>query len=297
MATKKRPAPSTEDIVDSINERSQEMRAVTEEDMATFQEPVADTDPGMVTVREAGVASPTAPVRRPGQVRGTPGVLSGRVIGEELDPNAERALKDPKVAAKYQSIKERIREYLELEGRRTELMRSIAEQLLELRQQFKQPGSKGKRLDWNGESDAYRALAHLVYLDAGATGPEGASLQRAIRYHVDQRKRELVPRRQWDHYNIQALSQGERAALAKRFASEHEALTSGAEQVGTKAKKGEVTGSQLVSLAKTIEKGVSVYQPEALHTLTPKQRDAFRERMAHVREQADSLLEELDAID
>ncbi|MEV8056561.1 hypothetical protein AB0P37_08540 [Streptomyces antimycoticus] len=258
--------------------------------------PDTEADTPTATVIEPGTVS-TTDVRTP-RDRRTPKTLDGRVVvGEEIDPNAERALRDPKVAADYAEIKSGLHKYMELDQSRTEALKFIARKLMDLRAHFKEPGSRGRMTDWNGSSLAYSALANLVYRDAGLIGPEADSTKRAVRYHVEALKRELVPRKHWDHYGVSEITQGQRQMLAKKFQTEHTSVGETTQEVSRKALAGEVTGSQLVSLAKQIDRGVSVYTAEALRTLTPKQRSAFKERMESLRQHADELLRELDSLD
>ncbi|MGP3940497.1 hypothetical protein [Streptomyces sp. 6N106] len=266
--------------------------------LADIDRRTADTDTvtGVVTTfKEPGTVANTDVTTPRG--RQTPKVLSGRVVGEEIDPNAARALRDPAVAADYAEIKTGIRQYVELDKNRTEALKFIARKLMDLRAHFKEPGSRGRMIDWNGGSDAYSALATLVYRDAGLTGPDAESTKRAVRYHVESLKRELVPRKQWDHYGIQELTQSQRQQLANAFQAEHKRVNETTQEVSRKALAGEVTGSQLVSLAKSIDRGVAAYSAETLKKLTPKQRGEVRERMQSLRQHADELLQELDSLD
>lgn len=227
-----------------------------------------------------------------------PKVLSGRVVTESVDPNAERALRDPAVAADYNAAKKTLQELVRLEGRRTKVLKSLARQLCSLRAHFKQPGTRGRRpTDWNGESVEYQALANLLYVDVGLAGPEHESTKRAIRHHVEDVKRELVPAKDWDRYGIQALSRGQRQALASKSAKALEDVAETAEATAAQASAGQATGAQLVSLAKRIDAGISVYSTTSLRTLTPAQRTTFREQLEDTREKADAILRELDSLD
>lgn len=227
----------------------------------------------------------------------TPSVLSGTVVAESVDPNAERALKDKGVAADYRAAKSLFLELKELEGERVAKLRAIADKLMDLRAHFKEPGSRGKRIDWNGISQDYKAVATLLYRDVGIDGEEHASTQRSVRYQVENVKRERVPKKDWDHYGVQALTRGQRQALASKFGKNLDSLKTAADETGKSAATGQVTGAQLVTLAKQIDRGISVYSQAPLQALTPKQRQTFRDQLQHTRERTEAILRELDGLE
>ncbi|MEU6072123.1 hypothetical protein ABZ864_48830 [Streptomyces sp. NPDC047082] len=66
----------------------------------------------------------------------------------------------------------------------------------------------------------------------GLEGPDGAGTKRAIRHHVEDRKRKVIPANDWDHYGVQALTRGRRAGLEKTTA---QALTTVPETADTAA--------------------------------------------------------------
>jgi len=243
------------------------------------------------SVATRGKTSAKVPAKR------TPTVIEGVAVTEHIDPDAERALKDPAVAADYNAAKTLFRDLLDLEGQRLEKLKAIAETLTDLRAHFKQPGSKGRRIDWNGDSTEYKALAALLYRDLGLEGADHDSTKRSIRYQVENVKRERVPAKQWEHYGIQALTRGQRQALTAKFGKNLDEVETAAEETGKQAAQGTVTGAQLVALAKRIDAGISVYSMASLRTMTPNQRKTFREQLADTRAKTDALLKELDGLD
>lgn len=228
---------------------------------------------------------------------GAPTVLAGRVVTEHVDPDAERALKDPQVATDYNEAKSHLQELAALEKNRTEVLKAVAQKLMDLRAHFKQPGSKGRRTDWNGESVEYQALAKLAYQDAGVLGPEADTTKRSIRHHVEDVKRELVPAKDWEHFGIQALTRGQRQVLTAKSAKALEEVGASAEETGSAAATGKATGQQLVTLIKRIDAGLSVYSLASLRTLTPPQRQTFRQELEEAKTKTDQLLNELDGLD
>lgn len=283
MATKKRTTPARRttgkadtvnatDVLADIESRAADMEVATSP--VTQKTPVATFSDG-----------------RP------PAVLSGMVVEESVDPNAERALRDPAVATDYNAAKVALREYGDLETRRTESLKRIARSLMDLRAHFKEPGSKGRRVDWNGKSREYEALATLLYRDAGLEGPTADSAKRAVRHHVEDVKREMVPKKQWEHYGVQALTRGQRAQLTSRFGKAHDALEEAATSAASRASSGQATGAQLVALAKRIDAGMSVYSMASLRALSTPQRRTFRDQLQETRERADALLRELEEME
>lgn len=227
----------------------------------------------------------------------TPDVLSGMVTTETIDPNAERALKNEKVAADYNEAKRLYQSLMEVEKSRLEVLQSIAEKLMDLRAHFKEPGSRGRRIDWNGESLAYRALASLLLRDLGLDGPDHNSTKRSIRYQIENVKRERVPQKDWEHFGISALTRGQRQALTAKFGKAHDGVEETAKETAERASTGQVTGAQLVTLAKRIDAGISVYSMASLRTLTPAQRTTFREQLEDTRQKTEAILQELDELD
>jgi hypothetical protein len=233
-----------------------------------------------------------------GQVaKRTPEVLSGKVATEVIDPDAERALKDKEVATTYAEAKASGRAYLELEGKATEALREVAVKLMDLRAHFKEPGSRGRRTDWNGESVEYKALAALLYKDLGMAGPDYDSTRRSVRYQVENVKRDVIPKKDWAHYGVSALTRGQRQALTAKFGKVAPAVEETAKETAEQASTGTVTGAQLVTLAKRIDAGISVYSLASLRSLTPAQRKTFRDQLEDTRQKTAALLEELDGLD
>ncbi|MBA0054308.1 hypothetical protein E0L36_26690 [Streptomyces sp. AJS327] len=242
-------------------------------------------------------ASSRTPAKKAAMPDGTPQVLSGKVVTEHIDPDAERALADPDVAADYQEAKVQLQELARIEGRRTEVLKAVAQKLVDLRAHFNQPGSRGRRTDWNGESVEYVALAELVYRDAGVEGPDADTTKRSIRHHVENVKREVVPAKDWEHFGIQALTRGQRQALTAKSAKALEEVGSSAEEMASAATAGKATGQQLVQLIKRIDAGLSVYSLASLRAMTPAQRKTFRRELEDAKGKTDQLLTELDSLD
>ncbi|MEV7467184.1 hypothetical protein AB0O20_11885 [Streptomyces kronopolitis] len=268
MTTKKQATPKVKDVEAAMAAKAEGMSVATR-----------------------GKTSAKVPAKR------TPTVIEGVAVTEHVDPDAERALKDPAVAADFNAAKTLFRDLLDLEGQRLEKLKAIAETMMDLRAHFKQPGSKGRRIDWNGDSTEYKALAALLYRDLGLEGQDHDSTKRSIRYQVENVKRERVPAKQWEHYGIQALTRGQRQALTAKFGKNLGEVETAAEETGKQAAQGTVTGAQLVALAKRIDAGISVYSMASLRTLTPNQRKTFREQLADTRAKTDALLKELDGLD
>ncbi|WP_055524875.1 GntR family transcriptional regulator [Streptomyces graminilatus] len=218
-----------------------------------------------------------------------PKVLEGRVVTEHVDPNAERALKQEGVAEAYQAAKVLGRAWLEAEGRATDAKKAVAAKLVDLRQMFKFKGDP----DWNGQSPEYQALAALLYRDIGAD----RTAQRAILHHVEDRKRAVIPSAQWDRFGVEALTRGERAGLEKKAAKALTTVDETAKATAGEARKGKATGHQLVTLAKRIDDGLSVFSTASLRVMTPAQRRTFGDQVRDARDRADALLKELAGLE
>lgn len=219
----------------------------------------------------------------------TPQVLAGRVVTEHVDPNAERALKREGVAEAYAEAKDLGRAWLEAEGRATEAKKAVAAKLMHLRQMFTYKGDP----DYNGQSAEYQALAALLYQDIGAD----KTAQRAILHHVEDRKRVVIPPAQWDKFGVEALTRGERAGLEKRAAKALTTVAETAKATAGEARKGKVAGHHLVTLAKSIDDGLSVFSTTSLRVMTPAQRRTFADQVKDARDRADALLKELEGLD
>ncbi|MGW7410811.1 GntR family transcriptional regulator [Streptomyces sp. NPDC054833] len=219
----------------------------------------------------------------------TPEVLAGRVVTEHVDPNAERALKREGVAQAYAEAKVLGREWLEAEGRATEAKKAVAAKLMDLRGMFTHKGD----LDWNGQSPEYQALAALLYQDIGAD----KTAQRAILHHVEDRKRAVIPPAQWEKFGVDPMTRGERAGLEKKTAKALTTVAETAKATAGEARKGKATGHQLVTLAKRIDDGLSVFSTTSLRVMTPAQRRMFADQVKDARDRADALLKELEGLD
>ncbi|MFG2206658.1 winged helix-turn-helix domain-containing protein [Streptomyces sp. NPDC048638] len=247
-------------------------------------------DQGSVQPGDAGgyVIPPTRTVAVPAS-REAPEVLSGRVITEHIDPDAERALKRPEVAQAYQEGRELGRAWVAAEGRATEAKRALSVKLMDMREMFQHKG----HLDWNGQSREYQALAALLYQDLGVDMPA----QRAVLHHLEDRKRERVPKALWPEFGVEELTRGQRAGLGRKAAKALTEVSQTADAAAGQAAKGKTTGHQLVTLAKRIDQGMAVFSTASLRVLTPKQRQTFRDEVKAARDHADALLRELEGLD
>lgn len=255
--------PTPEDILATIDEKA----GVP---VATFQEP------GQAAKRPTKRAAKTT-------AKKTAKTTAKRTLTEFVPEAARAALERPRVAELHRNATARIRDVVQAEDRLTDSLKALARVLMELRGEFKEPGGTGP--DWLGKSVEYQALAHMAYLDAGVDGPRADSTRRAVRYHMQALKREMIPRAQWEHYGVHAAEQAARTLGTGATSLHDEAV---------RVAKGEATGRDIVRLTRTIQEGVEAYTPHALHRLTPKQREAVRESAEVVRARADEVLRMLD---
>ncbi|MEU7186445.1 GntR family transcriptional regulator [Streptomyces sp. NPDC045369] len=218
-----------------------------------------------------------------------PRVLEGRVVTEHVDPDAQRALNREEVAAAFQEGKELGRAWLEAEGHATEAKKALAAKLMDLRQLFQHKGHP----DWNGDSREYQAVASLLYQDLGVEPPQ----RRAVLHHLETLKRERIPEALWDKFGVSALTRGQRNQLEKQAGKASDEVGTTSKALAGQAAKGKATGHQLVTLAKRIDHGMSVFTTTSLRVMTPKQRTAFRDDVKAARDRADALLRELEGLD
>ncbi|MFD5392772.1 hypothetical protein ACFWJW_00720 [Streptomyces sp. NPDC127097] len=217
--------------------------------------------------------------------------VEGTIVGGPT-PTALKALEDPKVSEIYNAAKPLVAEYNSVEGRATELLREISHKLMDLRSLFKDDNG---RIDWNGGSAAYRAVADALLREAGIPADSEGSTRRAIGHHIEDRKRERIPAKEHDYYGVQALTRGQRQGLAQKQAKALVEVDKGAKDV--KKAKGTADGAQMVVLARKIDAGISAYHEAQLVALSPAQRKTFRQTLEETRAKADALLAKLQELE
>lgn len=100
-----------------------------------------------------------------------------------------------------------IRQYLDSGRQRTDLLKGIAEIVVELRSRCLLGDG---RTDWSGRSSRYRHLAGDMYSRAGITRDERDTFQSVLRYHVGNLLRERAPRDDLELVGISLASPKER---------------------------------------------------------------------------------------
>lgn len=126
-----------------------------------------------------------------------------------MQPTQARPTRDPRIdqAAKLLS------EYLKSGRHGTDLLRGLAEIIVDLRQSHE---LKDGRPDLGGRSHAYRTAVREIYELANVTAEEYESVQAAIRYHVNNLLHELH-----ETDELTAAGLGERSAR-ERLAADRE---------------------------------------------------------------------------
>lgn len=131
-----------------------------------------------------------------------------------------------------------IRQWVTLEAGRTEVLRNLAEVIVETRSQFI---TEEGLPDWGGRSWEYRQHAHAIYSEAGVPPDAQAGIQAAIRYHVGNLLRDrLTP----EELNASGLRT---ASPKERIAAQRASLVAEAEALG--ARQRYATPSSLVDSA------------------------------------------------
>ncbi|MFD9813975.1 histone-like nucleoid-structuring protein Lsr2 [Streptomyces sp. NPDC059080] len=218
-------------------------------------------------------------------------VLVGKIVDGVDQEAVRKGLENPDAAAIYNETKPLVTEYTQVDGRATELLRQISHKLMDLRGLFKD--AQG-RVDWNGESPQYVALAASLLREAGVPSDSAAGTRRAIGHHIEDRKRERVPQAEWADYGVQALTRGQRAGLEKKQAK---ALVEADKAVKDITKKGGADNSSMLVLARKIDAGISAYNVDQLAALNPKQRNMFRESLEETRQKTEALLAKLQELE
>nr|WSW58489.1 hypothetical protein OG513_07775 [Streptomyces sp. NBC_00998] len=133
-----------------------------------------------------------------------------------------------------------VREYDAIKTKETTLLKNIATVLVGIRQRcVDQDG----RTDWQGRTHRYRQLAADLYSRSGIQLGSDSPIQAAVRYHIGNILREVVPPAELAQFNLKVQSPVERnqearqarAAIVAMARHELTAAQSGAEQ--PKAKK------------------------------------------------------------
>ena len=168
-----------------------------------------------------------------------------------------------------------LREYVESGRSRTDLLKRVAELIVELR--AKHTLDDG-RIDWSGRSPAYRAAISEIYKEAGVPADKLDTVQAALRYHVGNMIRDRA-----DDYALQAVGL---TNVAPR-----ERLNRNREIVAALAASGsvaDVTGDPLRLIAGA-EALLDHVDESALRTFRGKERVAARHALAGLRDRAEAL--------
>lgn len=83
-----------------------------------------------------------------------------------------------------------LRQYVETDAKRTEVLRNLAKVVVGIRAQTMT--GDGKTPDWAGQSQAYRDVIRAMYDEAGIPTDASANVQAALRYHIGEVLREVV---------------------------------------------------------------------------------------------------------
>lgn len=105
-----------------------------------------------------------------------------------------------------------VREYLEVDSRRTDILRSLSLVVVGLRSSF--IGAGGKR-DWAGQTPGYRNAVKRIYDEAGIPSDSLNNTQAALRYHIGNTLREFAPARELKAAGLKSESPRERAAISQ----------------------------------------------------------------------------------
>jgi hypothetical protein len=108
------------------------------------------------------------------------------------------------------------RHYATIEGEATTTLKNIAVVLVVLRSRC--TDTEG-RIDWHGRSQEYRDHAGDVYRRAGITPETAERIQRAVRYHIGNHLRDVVPPEVLTEYNLKPSKPLDRNRAARETRS------------------------------------------------------------------------------
>ncbi|MFF3975291.1 hypothetical protein [Streptomyces sp. NPDC001828] len=225
-----------------------------------------------------------AEIERRAEEKNLTPVAEGLVVEfASADPIALEALKDPKVSQAFNDAKDAGRLLKQAEDNATELRKTTASRLVDLRQLFK----NGKDVDWDGQSPQYQALAGLLYQDLGMD----ASAQRAVRHHIEDVKRERIPKALWAKFNVQPLTRGQRSQLEKRAAQAVTSVDDARKDAGNN------TAASMLNLARHIKSGTKAFRAELVPVMTTAQRRSLRAQLEETRAETDRVLAALAEVE
>lgn len=105
-----------------------------------------------------------------------------------------------------------VKEYIEIEGHRTEVLRKLSLVAVALRSKFSDAGGKP---DWAGRSNGYKEAVARIYREAGVPEDAVSGFQAALRYHIGNTLREFAPKAELKAAGLKVESPRERSASSK----------------------------------------------------------------------------------
>lgn len=106
-----------------------------------------------------------------------------------------------------------IQQWAELEESRTQILRRLADVVVSIRQGFL---TEDSRPDWRGSSWEYRQFIGEMYEASGVPPDSASNIQAALRYHVGNRLREVVPAEELEEAGLLASSPKDRMMSARQ---------------------------------------------------------------------------------
>lgn len=144
-----------------------------------------------------------------------------------------------------------MKEWAALESGRTQVLRSLAEVVVELRSRTLENGTP----DWAGRSWEYRQAAHAAYEAAGIPADAQAGIQAAIRYHVGNLLRERLTPEELQRAGLLGVSPRERIA-AQRASLVADAEAGGRRRNATPSSLMDAADNALEAAQRRLEGGV-----------------------------------------
>lgn len=106
--------------------------------------------------------------------------------------------------------------YQSVEQSKTEILKTLAEVVVDIRSQFQ---DESGITDWRGNTWEYRRFMEDLYEKAGIPPDSKSTIQAALRYHVGNVLRSRVPRKELEAADLLATSPRERMASQRSEAS------------------------------------------------------------------------------
>jgi len=173
----------------------------------------------------------------------------------------------------------RMRDYVRSGRSRTDLLKEVAEIILELRRSYT---LEDGRADWSGRSPAYRAAVARIYKEGGVPRDRYDTVQAAVRYHLGNLLRERVPVDELEAVGLSSIAPRERINRTRDVVA----------ALAADGSVASITGDPL-RLVTHAEALLDFVDPARLLALKGKERIAARHALHHLAARAAELAQQI----